>query len=69
MASVATAKRSSAKRRRTAEVRWRPATLAAFRDADKLESDLAAVLTTKEHVIKEGRLFTSVEALLEDLNS
>ena len=69
MASVATAKRPSAKRRRTAEVRWRPATLAAFREADKLEADLAAGLTTKEQLIKEGRLFTSVEALLEDLNS
>ena len=69
MASVATAKRPAAKRRRTAEVRWRPATLAAFREADKLESDLAAGLTTKEQLIKEGRLFTSVEALLADLNS
>ena len=69
MASVTTAKRPSAKRRRTAEVLWRPATLAAFREADKLESDLAAGLTTKEQLIKEGRLFTSVEALLADLNS
>ena len=69
MASVATAKRHSATRHRTADVRWRPATLAAFREADKLEADLAAGRTTKEQLIKEGRLFTSVEALLADLNS
>ena len=69
MASVLTVKRQSAKRRRTANVRWRPSTLAAFREADKLEADLAAGRTTKEQLIKEGRLFTSVEALLADLNS
>ena len=69
MASATTAKRPSAKLRRTAEVRWRPATLAAFREADKLEADLVAGRTTKDQLIKEGRLFTSVEALLADLNS
>ena len=69
IASATTAKRPSAKFRRTAEVRWRPATLAAFREADKLEADLVAGRTTKDQLIKEGRLFTSVEALLADLNS
>ena len=69
MASVLTAKKQSAKRRRTANARWRPATLAAFREADKLEADLAAGRTTKEQLIKEGRLFTSVKDLLADLNS
>ena len=69
MASATTAKRPSAKLRRTAEVRWCPATLAAFREADKLEADLVAGRTTKDQLIKEGRLFTSVEALLADLNS
>ena len=69
MASVLTVKRQSAKRRRATNARWRPATLAAFREADKLEADLAAGRTTKEQLIKEGRLFTSVKDLLADLNS
>ena len=69
MASVLTVKRQSAKRRRATNARWRPSTLAAFREADKLEADLVAGRTTKDQLIKEGRLFTSVEALLADLNS
>ena len=69
MASAATAKRPSAKHRRTAGVRWRPATLAAFHEADKLEADLVSGRTTKVQLIKEVRLFTSVEALLADLKA
>ena len=63
------ARDNAPERRRTADVRWRPATLAAFREMDRLEADLAAGRTTKERLIKEGRLFTSVEDLLADLNS
>ena len=69
MAIEMTVKSRSKVRHRAANARWRPATLAAFREADKLEADLAAGRTTKEQLIKEGRLFTSVEALLADLNS
>ena len=66
MAIEMTVKSRSKVRRRTANVRWRPATLAAFREADKLEADLAAGRTTKEQLIKEGRLFTSVKTLVAD---
>lgn len=69
MVSAKTAKRPLDAHRRTTEVRWRPSTLAAFREADKFESDLAAGRTTKEQLIREGRLFASVEDLLADLNS
>ena len=48
---------------------FRACAKSAFREADKLEADLVAGRTTKEQLIKEGRLFTSVEALLADLNS
>ena len=66
MAIEMTVKSRSKVRRRTANVRWRPSTLAAFREEDKLEADLAAGRTTKEQLIKEGRLFTSVETLVAD---
>ena len=69
MAIEMTVKSRSKVRHRATNARWRPSTLAAFREADKLEADLAAGRTTKEQLIKEGRLFTSVEDLLADLNS
>lgn len=42
MAIEMTANGHSKVRRRVANVRWCPATLAAFREADKFEADLAA---------------------------
>ena len=35
----------------------------------RMVSMLTDKITSKEQLIKEGRLFTSVEGLLEDLNS
>ena len=69
MAIEMTVNSRSKVRHRATNTRWRPTTLAAFREADKLEADLVTGGTTKEQPIKEGRLFTSVEVLFADLNS
>jgi hypothetical protein len=45
-----TVKSRSKVRHRAANARWRLAAHAAFREAGKLEADLAAGRTTKEHL-------------------